>query len=386
MAEGAGFDHVVDDLRQQLATYRSLDVAKRASFSFAITRDEARIAIDEFHRTSCAAEALLDACVGDLFSKNLERILVTIGGCPTLEKHLPYRAHIRRSHVIGTHIPEVAYRDLLATPDARLSDAFSPVCAYCPSADGRPVEHAAILSYLRHVPEELLEFRIRLDDHDGNIQGMQYGIARAHAQGYTSTHPRVQGLSTLIESEQIAKEQTQRVFSDVAASVDLPFVQVKTRVKGGGRLAQKIVRMALNTSGSDAIKDPYGIQCVVRADQLEETKRFARRIEDALRGRDSRSIESPLHYGESARGDWKGYKMHAQYSDGQISIPVAFQFLPLSAYWRERTDHPYYEERQMRSLEELRSTGVPVDAMMSAVEGDLARAAQEWRELHSSSA
>jgi len=188
----------------------------------------------------------------------------------------------------------------------------------------------------------------------------------------------------LIESEEIAKEQTQRVFADVAASVNLPFVQIKTRLKGDERRALKTVRMVLNVTG-DVMKDLYGVQCVVRTDLLDETKRFAKSIEDRLRSRNPDCVISPVQYAQSERGDWKGYKAYDWYGDGLLVIPIASQFLPLNAYWSQRNDHHDHEERQLRDLDELRSTGEPVDALLAAVECRFTRAAQEWRDVHSSS-
>ena len=377
----AGLHHVVDDLRQQLAQHERLPLSERGLFSFAITREKAREAIDEFHRTSCAAEALLDRCVTDLFAPGLEKILVTVGACETLRAHLPTHWHIRRSHVIGQHIPEEIYQDLLNTPDQRLSDAFRPSCPYCPHDRGSPRTHPAILSYLRHVPGQLMAFRVRLDDHDGNLQGMLYRIALCRAAGAGDDDPEVAGLLSLVESETLAKEETERVFSNVAASTGLPFAQVKTRVKGGGRLAQKIVRTALNVGADDRIKDHYGVQCVVLADDLRGARAYAGEVERSLRARDPASVLEPVRYGVSENGAWKGYKLYAAYGGERLVIPVSFQFLPLAAYWRERADHVYYEERQRRELDDARAGGKPVDAMLDAVGRELARAAQDWRDV-----
>ncbi len=377
-----GFHHVVADLREQLLRYESLDAAGKETFTFSITSDEARAAIEEFHRTSCAAERQLDRSVAELFAPDLEKILVTVSPCPTLAVSLPSRHHVRRSHVIGQHIPEEVYEDLLNTPDQRISDAFRPACAYCPHERGAPRQHPAMLSYLRHVPADLVALRIRLDDHDGNIQGMEHRIATKRLMGVDDEDREIRSLLDCIETEMLAKERTERALSEVAAVLPYPFVQVKGRLKGTGRVSEKAVD-AVFFGGE--LTDHIGIQCVSRFDDLEQTKRYASSIVELLRARDARSLLSPLRYDESKNGVWRGYKFLAHYGDNGLVIPISFQFLPLATYWRERVEHPFYEERRQRKLDDLRAQGKPIDRMLRAVEEAFTQAAADWRAVHASS-
>jgi hypothetical protein len=376
-AEGiaSGMHHVVEDLREQLARYQSLPDTQQGAFTFSITSDEARDAIDAFHRTSCAAESTLDRFVTQMVAPGLDRILVTYGVCPTLQARPPTPWYVRRTHVIGQEIPHKEYEDVLATPDQRLADAFPPTCAFCPSDEMGAVKHPSVLSYTRHVHPRLVPTRIQLDDIESITQGLLYSAVGFRANGLIED---AQGIETLIARNTDMKRHVERELVNVAHRIGHPAVQAKTRVKGIGRLAQKILRAVLD---DESARDWFGVQIAVLGDELAVTERYAKGIAQELRARDPGAIIQDVHYDVSSHGQWEGYKAYARYDD----LPISLQFIDLSRYFVQRDDHPHYEERQRQKFSTLQDTGVPVDRMLAAIESELSRAATEWRLAHSSS-